>query len=87
MSKRKLKINSHEKHIELFTIVIDELSKINHNLYKQIANESGVSVSTLYNWVNWKITSPHFRTVVDVATAIGFDVDFKRPTKRLMVVK
>ncbi len=41
---------------------------------KSVSDTSGISLSTLYLWVDGKVRFPHLRTIVRVAEALGYEV-------------
>lgn len=43
-----------------------------------LAVQSGVSISTIYNFLNSKTKSPQLRTVLGCLLALGFKVEIKR---------
>lgn len=69
----------------------DLISELNQYDFSDVAFRAGVSQSTLYNWVNGKVTGPHMRTFINVAKVIGFDIVLVRQSQRkthiLTVVK
>jgi len=67
----------------LRTIVADEGVK-----YSEIAEGSGVSSTTLYNWFEGATLKPQFCTVMAVARSLGYDMEIvpKRSGQRSNVV-
>jgi len=58
-------------HHALFRTVIEELTEWN---FAWVAEASGVTEPTLYNWYNGRVQNPQLRTIVAVANAIGLEV-------------
>lgn len=92
MKKRKQrKISTFDKELmHSFDQIKDHL----WNRYKTdhmsvIADEAGVSVSTISNWMNEKTKTPRLDTFVKVANAIGYTVELKinSTRSRLWIVK
>lgn len=71
-------ITSHE---ELFSIVKAELSGYE---LASVANMSGVSLATLYSWINGKVTCPHWRTLFNVSVAIEITLSANIPARLKM---
>lgn len=57
--------------IEMFEDVKAEMADTN---FEWLANRSGVSQPTLYNWHNGKTKRPQLGTFLKVAKALGFEV-------------
>lgn len=61
--------------------VIDEvrtLMQATDKSYKDIHNDSGVSVSTMYNWFEGTTKRPQYATVMAVVYALGYKAKFVR---------
>lgn len=52
---------------------------------ENVAYHSGVATSTLYKWMDGTTKTPHLRTFVTVAKAIGFEVHLVRGQQVLKV--
>lgn len=53
-----------------------------HLTYKKVAEESGISAGTLYQWIGGTTRRPQFCTVVAVIRALGYDVQVTEPRAR-----
>lgn len=62
----------------LFLQVIAELHKWN---IESVAKQSNVHVQTLYSWLQGRVVSPHVNTLLPVAEAVGFCIDWKKAQK------
>jgi len=71
MDKAQARTERTDAHHEIFQTVIAELSRWN---FAWVAEASGVTAQTLYNWYGGQVHSPQLRTIVAVAAAIGLDV-------------
>lgn len=49
--------------------------------YSRVADESGVSVQTLYNWFDGATRRPQYATVMAVAQALGYRASFVRTNR------
>lgn len=61
--------------LEIFLQLIDELQKYD---LQSVADNSGVSVQTLNNWINMNVSAPQMRTFVPVANVIGFEIILRK---------
>lgn len=85
MPKKKLtpkqwhKKVSAEAHYEAFDALCDYI-RYQHNEFglsiPQLAVDSDVTAQTLYNWINFRVLFPHFRTVAKVARGLGLRSTF-----------
>lgn len=70
-------------HWEIFEQLVEELEK-HQDEFAIIAYNAGVSVTTLYNWVNWQVSCPQMRTFIPVAKELGYDVVLRKVKPQLV---
>ena len=63
----------------LFGELKDELRKYNIGW---VSMKSKVAKATMYHWLEGKTKSPHLRTALAVANAIGFEIHLVKSKKR-----
>ena len=68
---------------EVFEKLITELTSYD---LRSVASASGVSFSTLNNWVNYRVLAPQLRTFLPVAESIGFDLKLVKRKAHLELV-
>ena len=73
------------KYIQLFQMVLHDLNQYSGNALWNLAVEAEVSVQCLYHWKRTPPVNPQIRTVFNVAEALGYKIDYKRP-RRLKAV-
>jgi len=64
--------------------VIDEVRTLLNDSgksYKQVHGDSGVSISTMYNWFEGTTKKPQYATVMAVVHALGYRAKFIRNNK------
>ena len=72
---------------EVFLQLLDVLGEPDWPELERIAEVAGVSPHTIYNWCYGPVLSPHLRTIVAVASAVGYDLVLKKKAPKLRVVK
>lgn len=70
--------------MKVFDRVKDEIAA--HWNVDVLADEAGVAPATIYFWLSGKTKTPHLRTFIKVATAMGYRVDLVREKVRLRAV-
>lgn len=62
------------EHIRLFNQILDELGAYHGAELHRLAEDAGVSITTLYKWQGDPPMSPQLRTFFNVATAMGYEL-------------
>lgn len=86
--KRQIQ-KSRDERKRLFCDVVERLGDYK---LKDVANESGVSYTTLFNWCYGATVSPILRTILDVCDAINYkvvliDTDTVQKSERALIRK
>jgi len=55
--------------------------------HAEVADASGVSAQTLYNWFSGTTKRPQFATVQAVARSIGYDLMLVKSNRQLRLIK
>ena len=77
MAKRQLKVQQ-DQYLDLFYAVIEDLQRLPAKQWPALADKADISLGTLYKWINYEIYCPHFRTVYNVAWALGYEITKKK---------
>lgn len=87
MAQAKKKTKTERTH--LFLDLLAELYPISVEARKDVADEAGVSDSTLYNWLYGSTINPRIDTMIKVAEVLGFAIVLQRKQRKpkLKVVK
>lgn len=69
---------------EAFEVICEELANWN---FKYVSYKANCSTTMLYSWINGKTKSPHMRTFISVANAIGFTITLNKDNQVTKVKK
>ena len=85
--QRRFQLKANVKRLQIFFTIIDALIDKSGAELREISDHSGVSLPTIYFWLNGTTRNPRIDTISKVASCIGFEIILKkagRPQLRLV---
>lgn len=78
MGARKLSLKTEKQQYKVFMQILDMLNELNDAEKRHLAEQAEVHWVTLYNWCGGFVATPRLDKLINVAEALGYDVELVR---------